>query len=172
MFCMVDQVQAFLPCTPPQEKNGNLAADVTARLVLTRPRGMDFAGLAARSIPILSKEQGRTEKLQESCLPPLLLPNSVNFGQTWPQLIWETLNSKELEGCTLAVLWKTQILCWETGSARAELQASPCESWVIWEWMTEKNWAAFYPVCCVSSYVNKNWDTSPRVKLCSEGHMK
>jgi len=64
-------------------KNCHQAAAVTARLVLTSPKGVDSAGLAARSIPILSKEHGSTEKhkLQENWLPPLLLPNSVNSVQ-------------------------------------------------------------------------------------------
>lgn len=38
-------------------KNCKLAAGVTAQLVLTSLKGLDFAELAARSIPILSKEQ-------------------------------------------------------------------------------------------------------------------
>lgn len=146
---------------------------MTACLVLTSPEGVDVAGLAARSTPILSKEQASTEKhkLREHCFPPLLLPNSVNFEQAWPQILWETLNSNELEGCNLAILWKTQILCWETGRVKGKHQAPSCESSIIREWMRgKKNWSAFYPVCCVPSHTNKN--TSQRVELSSDGHMK
>lgn len=76
--------------------------------------------------------------MREHWVSPLLLPNSVNIVQTWPQILWETSNSEELEGCNLAILWKTQILRWETGRAKAELQAPSWESWVIREWTREK----------------------------------
>lgn len=44
MSWVVHQAQAFLPSRA--QKNCDLAADVTARLVLTSPEGADFVGLS------------------------------------------------------------------------------------------------------------------------------
>lgn len=53
MSWVVHQAQAFLPSRA--QKNCDLAADVTARLVLTSPEGADFVGLATWPVPVVSK---------------------------------------------------------------------------------------------------------------------
>lgn len=101
---MVGQTQAFLPGTTLSEKTViwlQMCLHIWSSLV---PKEQTLQGWQVHPHP----EHGSAEKrtLQEHWVSPPLLPNSLNIVQTWPQILWETLNSKELEGCNLDILLK------------------------------------------------------------------
>lgn len=120
-----------------------------------------------------SEEVPKKRKLQEIRLPPLLLPNSVNLVQTWPQILWETLNSKEVAGCKLShALQNTNI---GLGNRKSEGWTSGTFTWVPGHrGMNERK----NPISCLSclwhliTHKWNPWDASPRVELSSEGHTK